>query len=192
MIVGLYGEKWRGAVLPFQILCLAGIPRAIYHLGGAVAYASGNVFAELRRQAVYAALVVVGSLVGTRWGITGVAAGIVIAIIYMYIAMATLASRSTGVRWAEFLRAQVPGAALGSGVGAAALGVRLVLEHLGFPSIAIFGVTVLTCAVATLLGISILPEAWQPTELFRQIGGAIKWMPMPLRSSIHKVLRVPG
>jgi 8-oxo-dGTP diphosphatase len=59
--------------LPLQILCLAGYFRALYHLGGVVAQSVGRVYGELRNQTAYAALVIGGGLVGSRFDLAGVA-----------------------------------------------------------------------------------------------------------------------
>ena len=40
----LYGSQWSGAVMPLQILSIAGYFRALYHLGGIVAQAVGRVY----------------------------------------------------------------------------------------------------------------------------------------------------
>src|SRR5690606_28078007 len=126
---GLYGENWVGAALPLQILCAAGVLRAVYHLGGAVAYATGNILGELRRQAIYAILVVSGSVAGGRWGIAGVACSVGVAIAFMYFAMAQLALKAAGLEWRTFLRAHVPGVVVGACVGVAALATRVILER---------------------------------------------------------------
>ncbi|HEU0016469.1 MAG TPA: lipopolysaccharide biosynthesis protein, partial [Longimicrobium sp.] len=93
LAVGLYGPAWAGLAVPLQVLCAAGLLRAVYHVAGPVSAATGNVGLELRRQVVYALLVVALGFGGTRWGITGVAAGVTLAIAYMYFAMAAVALR---------------------------------------------------------------------------------------------------
>jgi PST family polysaccharide transporter len=91
----LYGPQWLGAVLPLQILCLGGYLRSLYHLGSIVAQSVGQVFQELWRQVIYAGLVIAGAVVGSAWGLPGVAAGVSAAILYMYVACGHLALRAT-------------------------------------------------------------------------------------------------
>ncbi len=125
----LYGSRWTGAVLPLQILCVAGYFRALYHLGGVVAQSVGFVYGELRNQTVYAALVIGGALLGVRHGLPGVAAGVSVAIIYMFIATARLALEATGTSLGAYLRAQF-GALLTTGITCGvALSVRILLEE---------------------------------------------------------------
>ncbi len=73
---GLYGPQWIGVVAPLQVLSFAGYFRALYHLGGITAQSLGRIYGELWRQVVYAALVIGGVLVGSRYGLTGVAIGV--------------------------------------------------------------------------------------------------------------------
>ncbi len=192
MILGLYGKEWAGATLPLQILCGSGFLLAIYHLGGSVAHATGNVFSEFRRQVIYAILVVVGSIIGSRWGISGVASGVAAAVAFMYVAMAQLALRVTSLGWRDYLRAQVPGLLLGAIVGAVALTVRTGLEWSGVPSLLIFGCVFTACAVALPCGIYVLPRGSETAALFGRISRAIAWAPTPLRQSINFVLRLPS
>lgn len=95
LIPSLYGPQWTGVVLPLQILCVAGYFRALYHVGGVVAQSVGWVYQEVRRQAVYAALVIAGAVIGSRYGLPGVAVGVGVAILYMFVALGQLALRAT-------------------------------------------------------------------------------------------------
>jgi len=124
----LYGPQWLGAVLPLQILCLGGYLRPLYHLGGIVAQSVGQVFQELWRQVIYAGLVVAGAVIGSAWGLPGIAAGVSAAIGYMYVACGYLALRATGVTWTEYFRAQRGGIVASVAVGGIALSTRLVFE----------------------------------------------------------------
>jgi O-antigen/teichoic acid export membrane protein len=128
LVSSLYGPRWTGAVLPLQILCLAGYFRALYHLGGVVAQSVGRVYSELRNEAFYAALVIAGAYVGVRYGLPGVAVGVSIAIFCMFIATAHLALQATGASLGAYLRVQI-GALLCTGVTcAAAFSVRMPLQ----------------------------------------------------------------
>jgi O-antigen/teichoic acid export membrane protein len=124
----LYGTKWVGAVLPLQVLCAAGYFRALYHVGGIVAQSVGQVYNELWRQTLYAGLVVLGSSIGVRYGLAGVALGVAAGIVAMYVAMAQLSLRITRASWREYVHAQKHGAIAAASTGAAALTARMVLS----------------------------------------------------------------
>jgi PST family polysaccharide transporter len=136
VVLLLYGPQWTGVVAPLQVLCCAGYFRALYHVGGVVSQSAGYVYSELRRQLLYAVLVVGGTLVGLRYGLVGVAVGVAIAICVMFFATAQLCLRITQSSWSQYARAQ--GAALATAVACliASVSSRSFLEAQGVPSAA--------------------------------------------------------
>ena len=125
----LYGPQWSGAVLPLQILSIAGYFRALYHLGGVVARALGRVYGELWRQLAYAAFVIGATLVGSRHGLPGVAIGVGVAILFMFVATAHLAMNATGTSWRAYMGVQRDALVTASITGGVALAVRILLER---------------------------------------------------------------
>jgi PST family polysaccharide transporter len=128
LVQTVYGGAWIGIVLPLQILCAAGYFRALYHLGGAVSQSAGRVYSELWRQGIYAVLVIGGTLAGARYGLAGVAAGVSLAILYMFMASGNLALQITGTTWRSYFLVQVDALKAAVVTGAAALALRLMLE----------------------------------------------------------------
>lgn len=190
MIVGLYGAPWAGAALPLQILSAAGLFRAVYHLAGALTQASGHVYAETRRQVGYAVLVVVGALLGLRWGVAGVAVGVSIAIGYMYLAMAQLSLRILGQNWSSFFAAQLPGVVLAVFVGSVAVVVRVLLERQNVSSLLNFIAILVASILALPLGVYLLPASMRPVELFSKFGTVFARLPSPLRAAVHRALHL--
>jgi O-antigen/teichoic acid export membrane protein len=187
---GVYGPAWTGMAAPLQVLCAAGAFRAVYHVSGALTHASGRVMAELWRQSVYAALVVAGAVAGSRWGVTGVAWGVVVSIAFMYLAMARLGLRITGLRWRDFFAAQLPGAALGAVVGAAAWTVAAVLAPRGVGPLAVFAAQTVAGIAALGAGIALLPDGVRPAALFHRLRGTVLRLPVALRMPIIRILRL--
>ena len=105
----LYGRQWLPAVVPFQILCVAGACRVTLAYASAAIQAAGQIWSETWRQATYVILIVVGVSGFATWGIMGVAVGVALATGCMMILMQGLVCRVTGLRWTELMRAQVPG-----------------------------------------------------------------------------------
>ena len=190
MIVGLYGKPWAGAVLPLQILAAAGTLRAVYNLSAAVTYASGNVMAEVRRQAALAALLYIGAFIGTRWGISGVAGGVVVGMIFMYFAMAHLTLRIVQGTWRQFFDAHLAGLALGLQVGLVAFVVRWTMERAGMGSLPTFLVILLACLTAVPIGLYWLPSQLRPADLLSRLGTSLARLPLPLRVPLMRVLRL--
>jgi O-antigen/teichoic acid export membrane protein len=118
IVLVLLGPAWTGVVVPFRILALAMLFRTSYKLSDSVARATGAVYARAWRQAVFAGAVVAGSLIGQLWGVDGVALGVAAAIALNFVLMAQLSLRLTGLRWADFGAAHLPGLALSAALGA--------------------------------------------------------------------------
>jgi PST family polysaccharide transporter len=190
VVIGLYGPRWAQAILPLQILAGIGLFRSLFNLAGALTYASDRVYSEMRRQAVYAGTVIVGSVIGSNWGLPGVAAGVAVANFGMYLSMAHLSLGIVRRTWREFAGAHVPGLVLALVTTGIALPVRLALERQGVGSLWIFLAIAVSCAVAIPVGLYLLPTTSRPTELFERFGLATAGLPAPLRVPLHRVLRI--
>ena len=192
MIRGLYGERWAGAVLPLQILCLVGLPRAVHSLAGPVNRACGRVYTELWLQIGFATAVLAGAVVGATRGITGVALLVSLAIALMYAAMARLVLTITAVTWRAFAMAQVPGLFLGLVTAAVTIPLRLALEYTGAPHLVTFVALLLGSAGSVPLGILLLPVPMRPMELFAHLHAPLRRLPAPLRIGLTHLLRTPA
>lgn len=190
MIVGLYGEKWSATVLPLQILCAVGWLRAIYPLAGSVARATGDVYPFFWRAIGYSILVLGGSYIGTRWGVPGVAVAVAGSVVFVYLSMAQLSIRLLPYGWREFWSVQGLGVAVATGVGAAALGVRFLLERAGAGHLPVFGAVVATCAVTLGASIYLLPDALRPDRLFVRIGKIAERWPNRLERGVRRFLQL--
>jgi O-antigen/teichoic acid export membrane protein len=105
----LYGEKWVSAVFPFQLLCLGGMLKLQNAYAAQVNEAVGNIWPQVRRQAVGVVLVFAGAAVGSLYGgVTGVALGVLVAIAFLTVAMQDLVRQATGLSWMAMLRPQLP------------------------------------------------------------------------------------
>jgi len=92
-------------------------------------------------------LVVGGSVLGVPYGIAGVAVGVAIAILYMYIAMGALPLRISGTTWGMYLRAHGQGVGVGLATGACAPTIRIILERVGAPSLLTVLAMIAACAL---------------------------------------------
>jgi PST family polysaccharide transporter len=72
----LFGRQWTAAVVPFQILCIAGVPRQILQVLIMATFVTGSSRYEMKRRFVMALLTLIGSFVGVRWGLPGVATAV--------------------------------------------------------------------------------------------------------------------
>lgn len=111
VIKGLYGDKWSGAITVFQILAFGGILRATLPYSGAIAHATGRVYAEVTQQLVYFLVLGLSAFFLLRFGIEGVAFAVVIALLWMFIAQSWLAIKIIESSWKDFVKSIKPGIA---------------------------------------------------------------------------------
>jgi O-antigen/teichoic acid export membrane protein len=114
------GPRWGDVVLPFRLFSISLLFRMSTKISDACTKAAGEVYLRAILQYVYAALVVVGALIGQRWGVGGVAVAVSIAMAITWQNMAWLARRVTGLSWPRFFTAHLPATALAIVIAAAA------------------------------------------------------------------------
>jgi PST family polysaccharide transporter len=107
LVLVLLGPQWQDAVLPFQILATGMLFRAD-KINHAVVNATGAVYQRAWREGIFALMVIVGSLIGVRWGLAGVAAGVLIALATNFALLANLALSVSGLSVRQYLACFVP------------------------------------------------------------------------------------
>lgn len=112
LVVTLFGHRWADSAAPLVILSLAAPLMMIENLSGAVLAARSWLGRELVAQVVMIGVATIGILAGLPYGMTGVATGMVIALLYITVHMFWLAKRSLDARWVDLTRAFVPAALL--------------------------------------------------------------------------------
>jgi O-antigen/teichoic acid export membrane protein len=137
----LLGPKWTQATAPFQILTLGILMRNVYMMAYCLDGAMGAMRTRMVRDGIYAVAVVLGSLVGTRFGLVGVATGVVIAIGVNYFVGAAMSLRILGATWRDYARSQLPAFGLGVLTAGVAYGVRMALLAAGFNQLMVVVVT---------------------------------------------------
>lgn len=181
LVVGLFGPNWKGAVLPLQVLAVAGVLSMGYPISANVANALGRVYAVSLRTAIFAAVILIFGFLATPWGIVGVSLAVVGAHAIMYVIMSGLALRSLGLSWGSFGRAHLPGIVVAAEVGGAALALRWALERAGLPDLVNLLVLVVACAVAFGVGFRTLPSRVRPDPLLGMLREYSVRFPAPVR-----------
>jgi PST family polysaccharide transporter len=126
----LFGPQWTGAVAPFQVLCAAGALKVYTSYVSSAVQAKGQVWAEVWRQLVYVLLIVVGVTLGSRWGLTGASAGVLLATAAMTGMMGDLVSKLAGLSWNDLFVPHLTGLTCAMVVAGAVVGARWILGHL--------------------------------------------------------------
>jgi PST family polysaccharide transporter len=131
IVAVVLGPRWTPAVVPFQILTAGIVFRNVYQMAYCLDGALGRLRNRTVRDGVYALAVIVGSLVGTRYGLIGVATGVVLAITLNYFVGAAMSLNLLGATWREYAHSQAPGLGLGLLTAAMAYSLRLGLIATG-------------------------------------------------------------
>jgi len=151
VIAIILGPNWGGVVLPFQIMTVSMLFRTSHKVGSIVAQATGNVYGVAATQVIYALMIVVGSIIGARWGIAGVAASTAVAVIITFVMLTDIGLRRTTLTWRDVIAAHLPGATAAV-LALAAWPVAHLLRRAGAPVL----VTVLLSTLAGSVGFMVL------------------------------------
>jgi PST family polysaccharide transporter len=160
LMIGVFGRQWAPAVVPLQILCLAGCCYCVYNLADSLVRAKGAVYVKFLYNSVYAVCVIGGAYVGRRWDITGVSVGVVAATAIVYLLMAHLSLRLTGSHWRAFFHAQLPGIVVAAGVAGIGVPVAILLRATGLPPLAILAGIASVCGATGVAAALSLPRSW--------------------------------
>ena len=151
------GPRWGGVVLPFRLFSISLLFRMSSKISDACTKAAGEVYIRALLQHAYAAMVVVGAIIGQHWGVGGVAVAVSVAMGLNWLSMAWLSRSVTGLSWLRFARAQGPAALVAIVVaGAAAVVAHWArAAHLGT-------IPVLTAAGVTAGAVTVIAARLRP------------------------------
>jgi O-antigen/teichoic acid export membrane protein len=127
VVAVLLGPGWSAVVLPLQVFAVVLMPRTAYKISGSLTRATGAVLGGAWRQWLYAVEVVVGCVIGSHWGVVGVAVGASVAIVLHFATMLAFSARISRGLVGRVLRAYATSlpVALGTAAVAAPLATQL-------------------------------------------------------------------
>jgi PST family polysaccharide transporter len=103
-------------------------------------------------------MVIMGAIIGQRWGVSGVAIAVSIAMGFNWLSMAWLAGSVTGLPASRFVRAHGHGAVLAAAIGIAAAAAAEASRAGRLPPVATLLITGLTAAGATFAAGRLWPD----------------------------------
>ncbi len=146
-----FGSRWLALVPPFQVLALGMMFRTSYRMSDSLSRATGKVYRRAWRQGLYAAMVFGAAWIGHHAGLSGVAAGVLVALFLNYLLMAQLSLTVAGISWLQFFGAQLPAVLLSVVAGAAALAATGAGRHVGLPAPLVLAIASVAAVVASVL-----------------------------------------
>jgi O-antigen/teichoic acid export membrane protein len=108
LVYALLGPQWSGLTLAFQILALGTGLRVGTKVSKALIKATGAVYRGAWRTWLHAVVVVVASLLGARWGIEGVAIGVLAAMMVHEVLMIDLCRGLVAATWSDITARFIP------------------------------------------------------------------------------------
>jgi O-antigen/teichoic acid export membrane protein len=160
IIGGLFGEQWKPAAASFRILCLSGPLLAMMRVFGAVSHARGYIYSESGRQVIYFWLLAVALWFLFPFGLNGIALAVVLGCMGRYLLLAQLAIELSGVKWTQFLSAQLPGVIVGAVVGAPVYLATTVGELILTSDVSRLLLNIAVAGAFYALSFAILPLSW--------------------------------
>ncbi|HEY5903900.1 MAG TPA: lipopolysaccharide biosynthesis protein [Anaerolineales bacterium] len=154
------GPNWADTIIPFQILAFGILPRVSYKIDNSLARATGSVYQRSIRDAIYAVTVVLGAWSGLRWGLQGVATGVLIAVVLNDVMAIRMSLGILKSSWVEYAKTQTAGLVLSGVILAAGLPTRTLLRSAGLPDWVVLIGSLFVCSVfiaAVFL--------WQPNRI---------------------------
>ncbi len=176
LVAVLLGPNWTDVVLPFQILA-AGLLFRGSKVNLAVAHATGAVYSRAWREGIFGVLVVAGALIGLRWGVAGVAAGVLIALFVSYMLMTQLVLSLTAVSWRDYLATNAPAARVAAVTLAATWPLTNLLRGWNTPPLlTVFGAGALAAGVLLVLAY-LLPRQFLGDEGLWMFDTVLRFLP---------------
>jgi O-antigen/teichoic acid export membrane protein len=175
-ILVVLGPKWTPATVAFQILTAGIMLRNVYMMAYCLDGALGAMRRRTLRDGIYAVAVLSGSLIGTRFGIVGVASGVVLAIALNYLVGAAMSLNLLQATWRQYAASQMPAVLLGLLTAAVAYAVRWGLLEAGAAPLIVLAVTGLV-SLAVVGGLCLLRPSvlgWYGETAVRHFAVAVR------------------
>jgi hypothetical protein len=104
-ILVVYGAKWRGSIVILQLLCFAGLAQSTYNTASWIFMSQGRTDVLFRLGILSTVVRATGVLIGTHWGLMGVAWAYVLGgYVFVWYPVWSSAGRIVNLRFSALLR----------------------------------------------------------------------------------------
>lgn len=182
----MYGARWLACVPAFQVLCVATIVKLISAHATQANEAKGQIWRQVWQKVPYVAMIVLGVWIGSYWGITGAACGVLVARLVLAVLVQRLLRESINGTWREMLMPLVPGVVLATVTAGVALATEA-LVRLWLPASPPLTLLSMQAVVAGLAYASLV--IFSPFKAVRDVvretvqdfaPRLVKWLPGPI------------
>jgi O-antigen/teichoic acid export membrane protein len=154
----ILGPAWSAVVLPFRLFSISLLFRMSSKISDACTKAAGAVYSRALRQGAFAAMVLLGAIIGQHWGVGGVAVAVSVAMGINFLNMAALGRSVTSLSWWRLARAHAPGAMLAALIGTAAFAVAQGVRVAGLGNVPTLLATGLAAIAVAYAAVRLRPE----------------------------------
>ncbi|MCO6430069.1 MAG: lipopolysaccharide biosynthesis protein [Deltaproteobacteria bacterium] len=166
----LFGSHWIGAAGVLQVLSLGIFFRCAYKCGDTVLRALGAVFQHAGIQAAYAALVIGGCILGSRWGLTGITIAVLAAVFINYLLLSYRALQLLRLNVQQFLAAHLPGIWLSAALAAVLLPLQIWIRSVTSSDLVVLLTAASVSTAVLLAGSRAAPDGFKPIESAKLLG----------------------
>lgn len=128
-ITVLYGPKWTHSIYPLQVMSISGLIVTFTLTFTPLFMATDLLAHRVRRQFIYLTVLACSVITGMRWGINGVAWGVMFSITVQFILMLHLSIKKLNLKFGKFIFAQRPAMVYGG----IQIGVLIIFQLLTRP-----------------------------------------------------------
>lgn len=158
IVLVLLGSEWLRLLSAFNVLVFCMLFRASHKISDCLALATGAIYRRATRQWVYAGMVVLGTLLGQRWGLLGVAVGLGVALLLNFLFMAQLSLVLIEMSWRQFVGAHVAAVFLSMLVAAVAWPIATMLRGTDAPAAVVLIGTWCAAGLFALIAVRSAPQ----------------------------------
>ncbi len=150
-----FGIKWQQATLPLRILAPVAV-FSVYTLGDALLKSTNHLKSQLFAHATFCVILITSVVFFSRFGINGVAAGVLLSNVVMYTYMTCVCGKILKSSWSDFAYSHVPAMCVGIPVLVVGWTTRSAAIYLELPAWIVWIFATSACVIAFFL-LSVVP-----------------------------------
>lgn len=166
IVLLVLGPSWLPMRAALDVIVLGMYFKALEAVTDSAIVATGAVYRLARLRLCYAGAILVGALIGQRWGLTGVAAAVLLVLTLNTAVLVGMSLHRVGTTWRGFLALHAPAVILAVGAGLATAPVVTVLRRAGAAPVVVLLAAAATSGAVALVLIRRAPRWRRATAMY--------------------------